>query len=162
MARINVFLDRLTEVFLIIAMLALIFCTGAQVVGRFILKVPFMWTEEGSRYCFIWIALLGTAAGVRDKSHFVIDLLSGALPKGPKLVLEVLVHIIMWIVALVLLVAGFQYAQRASIMHSASMGISMAYVYGSAPLSGLLMVCFLAEQLPELLGRFRAQRSVKA
>ncbi|OPZ63333.1 MAG: Sialic acid TRAP transporter permease protein SiaT [Firmicutes bacterium ADurb.Bin506] len=162
MARVNVFLERLTETLLVIAMLALIFCTGAQVVGRFILKVPFMWTEEGSRYCFIWIALLGTAIGVRDKSHFVIDLLSSVLPRGPKLALEVFVHIIMWIVALVLLIAGFQYAQRASIMRSASMGMSMVYVYGSAPLSGLLMVCFLAEQAPEIIARLRGRGGVRA
>ena len=47
----------------------------SQVIFRYVLNQPSPWTEELSRYLFIWISLLGAAFGVMKQSHFGFDLI---------------------------------------------------------------------------------------
>src|SRR5258706_12082920 len=65
-------------------MAALFVLTLAQVIWRYVLGNPFQWSEEGARYCFLWVTLLGAAALLRVRDgHPRIDTLS--LRAGPRL-----------------------------------------------------------------------------
>src|SRR3990172_2703823 len=49
--------------------------TAAQVVFRFILKMPLAWSDELATFSFVWFALLGSALAVRENAHIGVDAL---------------------------------------------------------------------------------------
>ncbi|HSC99273.1 MAG TPA: TRAP transporter small permease subunit, partial [Casimicrobiaceae bacterium] len=45
-----------------------------QIVSRFTDWFPsYIWTEEMARFLFIWMVMLGAMVGIRDGSHFEVD-----------------------------------------------------------------------------------------
>ena len=48
-----------------------------QVLTRFVLHAPIIWSEEVARFLFFWVVLLGAAMSVKDRRHFVIDVTGG-------------------------------------------------------------------------------------
>src|SRR5690606_29046035 len=45
-----------------------------QIFSRFTDLIPhYIWTEEMARFLFVWLVMLGAALGVREGTHFVVD-----------------------------------------------------------------------------------------
>src|SRR2546430_15556469 len=45
-----------------------------QIIARFTELIPhWIWTEEMARFLFIWMVMLGAMIGVRDGTHFDVD-----------------------------------------------------------------------------------------
>jgi TRAP-type C4-dicarboxylate transport system permease small subunit len=44
-----------------------------QVFSRYVMTQPLVWTEEASRYTYIWIAMLCMAVGAKQRSHLAIN-----------------------------------------------------------------------------------------
>src|SRR3954462_15550022 len=45
-----------------------------QIVSRYTALIPsWIWTEELSRFLFIWMVMLGAMIGIREHSHFEVD-----------------------------------------------------------------------------------------
>jgi TRAP-type C4-dicarboxylate transport system permease small subunit len=54
----------------------LIIPVAMQILARFTEIVPnYIWTEEMSRFCLIWIIMIGASIAVRDGTHFDVDIL---------------------------------------------------------------------------------------
>ena len=52
----------------------LIIPVTVQIVSRYTELFPhYIWTEEMARFLFIWMVMLGAIVGVRDASHFEVD-----------------------------------------------------------------------------------------
>src|SRR5436190_518656 len=65
---------RLLNVLLGISVGLLIIPVTLQMVSRFTQLIPaWIWTEEMARFLFIWMVMLGAIIGVRDASHFDVD-----------------------------------------------------------------------------------------
>src|ERR1041384_5822890 len=55
-----------------------------QIISRYTALIPsWIWTEELSRFLFIWMIMLGAMIGVREGSHFVVDVLPDLPPRAP-------------------------------------------------------------------------------
>ncbi|QHJ01281.1 TRAP transporter small permease subunit [Xylophilus rhododendri] len=59
--------------------LVLLLCVFGQVLLRYLTDAPIAWTEELSRYTFIWLVMLGAAEGSYRAGHFAIDLVTRRL-----------------------------------------------------------------------------------
>src|SRR5207247_6078822 len=45
-----------------------------QIISRYTALIPsWIWTEELSRFLFIWMVMLGAMIGIREHSHFEVD-----------------------------------------------------------------------------------------
>src|SRR3954467_2625898 len=54
-----------------------------QMVSRFTELIPaWIWTEEMARFFFIWMVMLGAMVGVRDASHFDVDVWPQLKPRA--------------------------------------------------------------------------------
>ena len=71
----NAFLQRVmqTSCGLLLAVFAL--CVFTQVITRNYIHLNLPWTSELSLLCFVWGVMLGSAVGVRQNRHYVVDLL---------------------------------------------------------------------------------------
>src|SRR5512145_1758024 len=53
----------------------LIVPVSLQIFSRYTELIPsYIWTEELARFCFIWSIMLGAMLGIREGTHFVVDL----------------------------------------------------------------------------------------
>jgi TRAP-type C4-dicarboxylate transport system permease small subunit len=53
----------------------LIFPVSLQIFSRYTELIPaYIWTEEMARFFFIWSIMLGAMVGIREGTHFVVDL----------------------------------------------------------------------------------------
>ena len=53
----------------------LIFPVSLQISSRYTELIPsYIWTEEMARFFFIWSIMLGAMVGIREGTHFVVDL----------------------------------------------------------------------------------------
>jgi TRAP-type C4-dicarboxylate transport system permease small subunit len=53
-----------------------VFPVFLQIVSRYTDLIPsYIWTEEMARFLFIWTVMIGAMIGVRESTHFDVDLL---------------------------------------------------------------------------------------
>ena len=94
--------NRMEEVFLVILMALAVIIVTAQVVTRYVLKVPLPWSEEIARYLFLWLTWVGASYATKERKHINIDVVYQMLsPLGQKFCL--IVSTLVWIVFLVIM-----------------------------------------------------------
>jgi TRAP-type C4-dicarboxylate transport system permease small subunit len=88
---------------------AIFVCVFTGVVVRYVLMVPWAWTEEIARYCLVWFAPMAAAVGVRRGSHFTFQwALMPLAPHMQKLIRQIgNVLIILFLVLFAKLSFGF-------------------------------------------------------
>ena len=60
---------------MVAATAVLLIPVSLQIFSRFTQLIPaYLWTEEASRFLFIWLIMLGAMIGVREGTHFEVDL----------------------------------------------------------------------------------------
>ena len=66
---------RLLNVMLGASVAALVVPVTIQLISRNTGLIPaWIWTEEMARFLFIWMVMLGAMIGVRDGTHFDVDI----------------------------------------------------------------------------------------
>lgn len=137
-------------------MAAMVVSVTWQVVSRYVLGSPSSWTEELSRYLLIWVGLLGGSYAYHVKMHLGLDLLTQKLPIAARRVQARFIHLAVILFAATALVGGgvrlmaltWELGQR-----SAAIGIPVAFVYLSLPLSGLMLMLYAGLALFQEPGR---------
>src|ERR1700755_2431607 len=65
---------KLLEFLLAACLGILIIPVTLQIISRYTALIPsYIWTEELSRFLFIWMVMLGAMIGVRERTHFEVD-----------------------------------------------------------------------------------------
>lgn len=124
--------EEMIGVGLILTMTAILF---VQVIARFVFNSPLSWSEELSRYLFIWLVYLLLGAVTLRGEHIVIDMLTRLLPTK----LERIFHTAALVIALIInIVVLWRAADIAWIIldlgqTSAAMGLPMGLVYAALP-----------------------------
>lgn len=133
-------MDRCINWFLAILMAGMVAIVSAQVWYRFILNDPLSWSEEASRYLFVWISFMGAAAGVRYQVHLGIDLMEKILPAGSYRMVVIVVNLIIQVFLLMIIYWGFKILGVIQFQESPSMHISMRYPYMAVPVGSIFML----------------------
>ena len=113
-----------------------------QVVFRYFLLQPLAWAEEGARFLFIWVALLGAALGVKDRAHFAVTVIVSRFPAQVREALRVLIALGGSWIFYVMISEGWMLTLLNRNQESPAMGLVMSIPYLVIPLSGLLMLFF--------------------
>ena len=123
-----------------VALLLLMFASVLiQIFFRYVLHSPLTWTEEASRYSFIWIVLLGAAFAVRRKEHVVMDVLVKRFPSSLQEQISLVLNVIILISLIYLLPISWKFFWFMKNVSAPTMKISWGFLFFSAPLSILLM-----------------------
>ena len=145
--------ERLEEIFLVILMIAATLLVAAQVVTRFILKVPLPWSEEIARYMFLWLTWVGAAYATKERKHVRIDIIYEKLPEAGKKVCTVISTVI-WIVFLGIMVyLSFRLTRSVASggQIAVGSGIPMWIPYASIPVGmGLMLFRLLQNSVKDI------------
>ncbi|MCY4647772.1 MAG: TRAP transporter small permease [Gammaproteobacteria bacterium] len=111
-----------------------------QVLMRYLFAYPNPWSEEVSRFCFIWVSLLGASLAVEHRAHFGFDQVTKALAPSAKRVVETFARAAVLLFSLLLIGTGIALMDLTMGERSPALNLPVALVYAAAPVSGVLMV----------------------
>ncbi|MCK3655065.1 C4-dicarboxylate ABC transporter permease [Pasteurellaceae bacterium Macca] len=151
-------LNRILTSFIVIIFSILICCVVWQVISRYVLGSPSIFTDEIARFLFMWVGLIGAAYATGLKQHIAIDLLLMKQQGKRKTFLELLILIIMsCFAAIVLIYGGLNLALDTyrTGQISPSLGLSMGIVYLCLPLSGGIMLVYLLADIVQKIAKFK-------
>jgi TRAP-type C4-dicarboxylate transport system permease small subunit len=125
---------------------ALIFSIVLQVITRLLPRyfgdsavISLPWTEELSRFSFVWLLMLGASVGMYNQEHFALTLLRDAIPRAVQWWMELLVYAFELIFIGFLIKYGYLMAEMVWGQISPALGLRYAYVYLSVPVGACLM-----------------------
>ena len=122
-------------------MLLVVFCLGAQVFFRFVLNASLTWSEELSRFAFIWLVYMGAVLGAKERIHIRVTAFHRLLPVAARGWMIPAADLL-W-VAINLVFAWQGALQVAHLMRfsyiSPALQWNMALIYAVVPLGFLLM-----------------------
>ena len=143
-------LNRIFEASLASMMALLVATVSWQVISRYALGDPSVWTEELARFLLIWVSLFGGAYAYAKHSHLGLDLLAPRL-RGQQRVWYIRISNLLVIAfsLAVLVVGGARLVQLTWMLGqtSAALQLPMAVVYMALPLSGLTLIFFCFGQI---------------
>ena len=118
-----------------------------QMISRQTGLIPaWIWTEELARFLFIWMVMLGAIVGVREGSHFDVDVWPELKPRTNAL-LRIVAMVFVLVFALVFVWYGYRFLQFGWNQTSELAGLPMGFIFAAWPLTGLTWLVFGFERL---------------
>lgn len=117
-----------------------------QTFSRYTELLPsYIWTEEASRFLFVWMIMLGAMVGMREKTHFEVDVWP-ELAARPNAVLRIVSNLFTLAFALVFVWWGVEFVRFGWNQSSEIAELPMWTIFIAWPLTGVTWVLFLGEQ----------------
>ncbi len=135
-------------VWLMVATVAiLVVPVSLQIISRYTRLIPsYIWTEELSRFLFIWMVMLGTMIGVKEGTHFEVDIWPQLGPRGNAM-LKIVSHLFVLIFALVFVYWGIKFVEFGWYQESELAELPMPFIFVAWPLTGATWLLFVSEIL---------------
>ena len=108
----------------------------AQVVSRYLLAYSITWSEEVSRYAFVWATFLGAGAVAGMQEHYAVTVIDAVLPQWARTALSILRGAVELAFALILLYFGSTWAARQWGVSTPVVEANQTLVYAVIPLFG--------------------------
>ena len=125
---------------LVLATLITIF----QVVFRYVLRIPFIWSEEFTRLLFIWIVWLGAALAIPRGKHMVIEFIRDRLPEPWPLRVKLATDLLALFFLAVVVVKGISLMGMTAGEFYVTFPLSVKYAFLASVVGGALMFFFLS------------------
>ncbi|HBD64162.1 MAG TPA: hypothetical protein DC038_06965 [Clostridiales bacterium] len=116
-----------------------------QIIMRFIFQSANAWSEELTRYAFIWMSMLGSSVATRRSRNMDVDFIVNRMPKNLKIINKFVTRGLIIAFLLVLIVYGTNLVGITHKQLSAGIRIPMSYVYASVPVGAILILLFTVE-----------------
>ena len=140
MQRISDVMNRITEIVLVIILAAMAVVVFLQVIFRYVLNFPLLWTEEFARYCLVWASLLGSAVAVKRGRHIAVTLFLERFPPALHRVLQITALVAVAVILTVILWGGIQLVAITRAQISPALRVSMSVPYLAVPVGAALML----------------------
>ncbi len=100
--KIDNFIKKSIEITIIITGMGIVLCVVLQILSRYIMDSPLIFTEEYSRLFFCWFAFIGSILGSREDSHLEVSYFFDRFPKKMQTIISVSIKFAMTIFCFVL------------------------------------------------------------
>ena len=136
-------IDRVTEGVLMLCLSTMGLVLFLQVLFRYILKNPLVWSEEAARYLHVWIALLGIRFGLKHDAHLRVSFFYNRLSRRKKTVVKLLTDLFILFCIVLYLPGAVLFLLDQKQIVSSAMGVNMGLVYAPAVLGFLTSMVHL-------------------
>ena len=142
MRKVIKWMDRyLEETLLTVLLFAMALIMGVQIFSRFILRSSLSWTEELTRYLFIWTGFLSLSYCTKMCISIKIEQFVASLPRRTKAAIKVVTHTLE--VAFFIYMIPFAYSYMTSAVESGQVSPALSipmYFVQAAPLVAFILV----------------------
>jgi len=137
--------SRLLTWLMVATVAILVFPVSLQVFSRYTALIPsYIWTEELSRFLFIWMVMLGAMVGIREGTHFEVDVWP-ELGRRANAALRIVSNLFVLVFALVFLYWGIKFVEFGWYQESELAELPMPFIFVAWPLAGATWILFLGE-----------------
>ena len=105
-------------------------------------SVPFTWVEEVGEMALAWLTLIGAAIGIRSRAHFTLHFLTPLLPTSVQRGLDIMHHLLIAGIGALTAWYAWDLCKLNWTLATAGLQISLAWLYASAVVGGLLIVIY--------------------
>ncbi|KKK36805.1 C4-dicarboxylate ABC transporter permease [Mesobacillus campisalis] len=128
------------------------------VFGNVILRYAFnsgiTWSEEMSRFLFVWMVFLGAIAALKDNMHLGVDIVTNALPPKLRKIAYVISNLLVLYVLYLLLVGSWKMTLLNMNSTAPATGLPLSYLYGIGILTSLSMAgIIIIRMVQNLMGK---------
>jgi len=118
-----------------------------QIFSRYTALIPsYIWTEEMARFFFIWSIMIGAMVGIREGTHFVVDLWPPMSARAQAL-LRLVSSVFVLVFALVFLWWGIDFTRFAFNRISELAELPLWMIHLPWPLAGATWLLFQGERM---------------
>ena len=158
--RITAAYSRLLSWLLIAAVAILIIPVSLQIFSRYTSLIPsYIWTEEMARFLFVWMIMIGAMVGIRESTHFDVDVWPELGPRATAL-LKIVSSVFILGFALVFVWWGWQFTRFAWNRTSELADLPLWLIHIAWPLTGLSWLLFQGEHLIHAVRALRGEEAV--
>jgi TRAP-type C4-dicarboxylate transport system permease small subunit len=145
--RLTQFYAQFLSALMAITVGLLIIPVSLQIFSRYTELIPsYIWTEEMARFMFIWTIMLGAMVGVRESTHFEVDLWPKLSPRSNATV-RLLSRLGVLVIACVFVFAGITFTKFAWNRTSELAELPLWLIHVAWPVTGVTWIVFLGEQV---------------
>src|SRR5215510_8242164 len=131
---------------LALSVAVLVLPVSLQIISRYTALIPsYIWTEEMARFLFVWTIMIGAMIGIRESSHFEVDVWP-QLPRRAEAVVRIMARLGVLALALVFVVGGIEFTRFAWHRISELAELPLWLIHLAWPVAGLTWIVFLGEQ----------------
>jgi TRAP-type transport system small permease protein len=145
--RFTALYHRFLSLLLAVSVAILVLPVSLQIFSRYTALIPaYIWTEEMARFLFVWTIMIGAMLGVRESTHFEVDVWPRVGRRGEALV-KLVASLGVLALALVFLWAGIEFTRFAWNRISELAELPLWLIHVAWPLTGFTWAIFLGEQM---------------
>lgn len=145
--------DKLEEYILVLSLVVSVILVSLQIIARYFLNFSIPWSEELSRYLFIWQVWLGTSYAQRGGKHLKVEIFYSLMRPVGRKIIKITSDVIFMLFSIFLTYNGFSLVM--ALVHrnsiSPAMEIPMYFVYLSLPISNLVLSIRILMEIKETL-----------
>jgi TRAP-type C4-dicarboxylate transport system permease small subunit len=131
---------------LVLSVGILIIPVTLQIVSRYTELIPsYIWTEEMARFLFIWTIMIGAMIGVRESTHFEVDVWPHGNP-WVDAVARLCGRLGVLATAIIFVWAGIEFTKFAWRRTSELADLPLWYIHVAWPVTGVTWIVFLGQQ----------------
>lgn len=150
--------DRVVDWVAVAAFSGMFACVLSQVVFRYFLDSPLVWSDELARYLFVWASFLGWIVAARRRSHLSIDMLVTWLPPRGGAALRAFGALCGLAFAALLVWYGWRITARNLDVDTTTLFFSQGVVYAIVPVAALAVGLYAIADLRAALRAFAGAR----
>lgn len=132
-------LENTLNIIMALALAVMVVLVFGNVVLRYLFNSGITWSEEMSRYLFIWLTFLGAIGAFKNKEHLGVDMLIKRLPNKMKRVVLVISDLLILAVLFLVLDGSWKMTMINIDSKAPATGLPLAFVYGTGILVSISM-----------------------
>ena len=145
--KFTAFYAKLLSWVLVASVAILIIPVSMQIFSRTIPLIPaYIWTEELARLMFVWSVMIGAMIGIREGTHFEVDVWPQMGPR-PTAALKLVAGLFVMVFALVFVWWGWEFTWSARNRISELAELPLWMIHVAWPLAGVTWALFQGEHL---------------
>ena len=135
-------IEKVEKVLMAILFTIMVVCVFAQVLNRNLIQAGVSWFEELSRYCMVYMTILGAEIGLRDGTQLAIDAFKNGMSAKVQKALNYLSNIIIVVFSGVVFVNSIGLFEMfiSSAQKTTALKISTAVPFSAVPV-GMFLIC---------------------
>ena len=153
MKKIGILYNKFESNVLMITLVIMVVIIFTNVVMRYIFNNSLSWSEELSRYMFVWFSWIGVSAGLKDGEHLRVELLKTKLLRNGLIktneAFALLISLVWFLTTLIVTYYGFELVSSQIKLQvvTPAMKMPMWFAYLSVPICSLIVAIRLIRDM---------------